>query len=50
MNSTKETKAFEHLMEIIDTHLKLANAREEAHLLQAIERAILRAILGRCDV
>lgn len=50
MNSSKETKAFEHLMEIIDAHLKLADETEEAHLLQAIERALLRAILGRCDV
>ena len=50
MNSTKETKAFEHLMEILDTHLKLADAEEESQLLQAIERALLRALLGRCDV
>ena len=50
MNSSKEIKAFEHLMEILDTHLKLADETEEVHLLQAIERALLRALLERCDV
>ena len=50
MNSSKEIMAFEHLMAIIDTHLKLADVIEESQLLQAIERALLRALLGRCDV
>ena len=43
-------KTFDHLLEIVDAHLKLLDEEGRHCLLQAVERAVLRALLGRSDV